>query len=406
MRRSYYACFAVLALVASPGLDSARAEPPKAASLQGTVTKKIQNGTNGLWLLIAPEKEIRLLLGPTSLIHWNQRTADLGDVPIGAKVAVIAIEDRDGNLVISNLVGPVAPQLIVRQGKVLKVLASDDTLILQTSDGKETAFTVLPDSRLLVGARAVKLIDVPVGAEVTVTCYERDGEFVVATLEMPLIVVSSGARMLQAKVIKVMAPERMLLLEMPDGKEIHMRVPVEARVVLNGRTVKLLEIPIKTPVSLAYAERNGEYIVTALEGPVFGGPAGARIVSETTVVTEARVLPAAKIVTEPAVVPAARIVNESKIVPVATIPAEGISLDGKVVKVYDRDDQLTIITTDGKRYRLMTVPESRLYMERRPVRLTDIPAAMEVHVIVDERDGSYVIRNLEGVVSPGLNPRK
>lgn len=80
-----------------------------------------------------------------------------------------------------------APAELSLNGKVIKVIGADQIVLMQTADGKEVRLHVLPDARIMVNQKPVKLAELAVGVPVRVLYTDRAGKLQVSRIETPVV---------------------------------------------------------------------------------------------------------------------------------------------------------------------------------------------------------------------------
>lgn len=156
----------------------------------------------------------------------------------------------------------------------------------------------------------------------------------------------------EGTVAQVKPDLNLLILRTADGKEMALRMAPNSQIMFNKKAIRLAELPIGTKVAVIATQERDGFVGSSIVGPV----------GDTT------------------------------------------TLRGTVFKVLEPENALLLKTPEGKEVRFLVQPESRLLLDRRAVKLAELPLNTGVTVVYDVRDGKYVVTSLEGPLPAVVAP--
>jgi len=141
----------------------------------------------------------------------------------------------------------------------------------------------------------------------------------------------------------------LVILRMPDGKEMALRMAANSQITFNKQAIRLAELKVGTRVAITATEERDGFVGTSIVGPI-----------------------------DEAAAPAGRTIR------------------GTVYKVIEPENTMLVKTADGKEVRLLIAPQTRMQWDRRAVKLADLPLNTAATIVYDVREGKYVVTSLEG----------
>ncbi|MBN9120145.1 MAG: sigma-70 family RNA polymerase sigma factor [Planctomycetes bacterium] len=227
-------------------------------------------------------------VAPDAKVTIDGKDAKLADVPKNAAAAFVAAPGKEGQL-------PRITELRVTGsvvGGVIKEVTAGE--IALENEKKPQAFKVAADTKVTVNGREAKVTDLKAGDKVVVTLRAD---------ESTALSVATGAKgdgekpgvknpKLSGKVAAVDAPARTVTLAAKGegGKVIVVRLTADAKIVADGKTAKIGDIPIGVVATFSLvAAKDGqprEANEVVVAGPTFGGTVKQIDTTTVTVGTE------------------------------------------------------------------------------------------------------------------------
>jgi hypothetical protein len=234
---------------------------PKAKTLQGKVVK-VQGTDNLLILGTEDGRTVRVTVDPRVPIRWHGRVIKLAELNEGMNVTLFYDLANDRHVAQALTIGTVmeaGPPITVK-GTVLRVLADPNLLIMRAADGKELALGMDQETKIQVGTREVRLVNLTPGMEIVAVYQLRPMATAISTP------VSTGAALdpVRGRIVKIVGPDNLVILRTAEGKEYRFLVDETSQIRVNDSVVKVPALREDMDVAVVYSVRDNQNYITTL----------------------------------------------------------------------------------------------------------------------------------------------